>query len=112
MAISAPAAVAQPPSRAAALRGLIQGYWLTQAMYVACKLGIADVLKDGPHHPNALAQATGAHPGALTRLLRLLAGQEVFAEDADGLLPLLRPPPYFKASLPSYIVFLGAQPAA
>jgi hypothetical protein len=84
MTTSAPAPAAQQPSPMAALRGLILGYWFTQAVYVASKLGIADLLKDEPQHPDALAQAAGAHPGALTRLLRLLASQEVFAEDAHG----------------------------
>jgi hypothetical protein len=34
-------------------------YWVSQAIYVAAKLGIADLLKDGPQSCAALAAATG-----------------------------------------------------
>ena len=30
------------------LNNLMSGYWHTQAIYVAAKLGIAELLKDGP----------------------------------------------------------------
>lgn len=53
-------------------------------MYAAAKLGIADLLRDGPQHPEALARLAGAHPSALVRVLRLLASHGLFAEDADG----------------------------
>jgi hypothetical protein len=60
---------------------LASGYWHTQAVYVAAKLGIADELKDGPKSAEALASATGANPRALYRLLRALASVGIFAED-------------------------------
>jgi hypothetical protein len=84
MAISTSVATTQQPSVAAVLRDLIQGYWATQAVYAAAKLGIADLLRDGPQHPEALARVAGAHPSALVRVLRLLASHGLFAEDADG----------------------------
>ena len=52
-----------------------------QAIYVAAKLGIADLLHDGPKTSDELACASGAHPGALYRLLRVLASFGIFAED-------------------------------
>ena len=55
------------------------GYWLSQAIYVAAKLGIADLLKDGPQSCFALAAATGSDGRSLFRLLRALAGAGVFS---------------------------------
>lgn len=60
------------------------GGWIGQAVHVAAKLGIADVLESGPKTPSEIAIVTGAHPGALRRLLRMLAGLGVFAEDTEG----------------------------
>src|SRR5436190_14563441 len=60
------------------------GSFVGQAISVAAKLGIADLLKDAPQSSSALAEATGAHAGSLHRLLRLLASLDVFAEQPDG----------------------------
>ncbi len=60
---------------------LASGYWHTQAIYVAAKLGIADALTEGPRTAEELATATQAHPRALYRLLRALASVGIFAED-------------------------------
>src|SRR5512135_3707445 len=60
------------------LRQSVDGYQLSQCLYVAAKLGIADQLQDGPKHYEELAQASGAHSGALFRLLRALASAGVF----------------------------------
>jgi hypothetical protein len=63
---------------------LITGYWISQALNVAAQLGVADLLKDSPQTVSHLAEATGAHPRALYRLLRALASEGVFAEDEHG----------------------------
>jgi hypothetical protein len=63
---------------------MVAGAWVGQAVHVAAKLGIADVLESGPKTPSEIATATGSHPGALHRLLRTLASLGVFAEDAEG----------------------------
>ena len=63
------------------LARLVSGYWYTQTVYVAAKLGIADLLKDGPRSAQELAEATGTSPRALYRLLRALASIGIFAED-------------------------------
>lgn len=60
------------------------GCWLSQAIYVAAKLGIADLLQDGAKTCETLADATQTNAGALYRLLRALASLEVFAEDEHG----------------------------
>jgi hypothetical protein len=67
-------------STAAALRRLIVGYRLSLALHVAAKLGLADLLEDGPRSVEELARAAGAHPPSLYRVLRLLASEGVFAE--------------------------------
>ncbi|QDT55990.1 Multifunctional cyclase-dehydratase-3-O-methyl transferase TcmN [Caulifigura coniformis] len=70
---------------------MITGYWSTQAIYVAAKLGIADLVVSGPRTAEDLARSTGTHAPSLYRLLRALASMGVFAEDASsmfGLTPL------------------------
>jgi len=55
------------------------GYWVSQAIYVAAKLGIADLLKDEPQSCVALATATGVDAPSLFRLMRALASVGVFS---------------------------------
>ena len=68
----------------AALQQMTNGYWATQIVYVAAKLGIADLLEDGPRGIDALAAATATHAPSLYRLMRALAGLGVVAETAGG----------------------------
>jgi len=56
---------------------------VTQAVYVAAKLGIADLVKEGAETVESLAERTGAHGPSLGRLLRALASLGVFS-DEDG----------------------------
>ncbi len=62
------------------LQQLIQGFQVTQCVYVAAKLGIADLLKDGPKRSEDLAQATGTHTPSLYRVLRLLTATGLLTE--------------------------------
>ena len=81
-------------STAADLRRMIVGYRLSQALHVAAKLGVADLLADGPRHAEDLAVVTGSHPSSLYRVLRLLASEGVFEELEEGrftLTPLAEP---------------------
>jgi hypothetical protein len=73
----------QLPTEIQARMALLQmsnGYWVSQMLYAAAKLGIADLLQDGAKHCDDLAATTGTHSGALYRLLRGLASVGVFAE--------------------------------
>lgn len=72
-----------PPEELWRLFELMGGFRVTQALYVAARLGVADLLADGPKTANDLAAATGANSDALYRLLRLLASIGVFEEAAD-----------------------------
>ena len=71
----------QDSSPSAALRRLVSGYQITQAIHVADKLGIADLLAHGSRSSDDLAAATRSHPGALYRLLRALASIGIFREE-------------------------------
>jgi hypothetical protein len=72
-----------PPPQASLMR-LLSGYWTSQCIYVAAHLGLADLLADGPQSVAQLAEATGTHAPSLYRLLRGLASEGIFAEDAEG----------------------------
>lgn len=63
---------------------MMTGYWVTQALYVAAKLGIADLLRESPVSCDVLASKTGTHPQSLFRTLRALASVGVFSEVATG----------------------------
>jgi len=73
------AATKEEYSSAATLFRIATGYWVSQAIYVAAKLGIADLLKDRPQSCVALAAATGADAPSLFRLMRALAGVGIFS---------------------------------
>ncbi len=62
------------------LHYLMRGYWISQAIYVAAQLRIADHLFPGPKSADELAQDADVHPGALYRLLRTLASVGIFTE--------------------------------
>jgi hypothetical protein len=73
---------ANPPP--AHLVQMMTGYWVSQALYVAAKLGVADLLVEGPQSVEHLAAATQAHAASLRRLLRALASVGVFTETSPG----------------------------
>jgi DNA-binding IclR family transcriptional regulator len=63
----------------ATLRQLIDGYRVSQMIFVAAELGIADLLADGPKHYAEIASATRTDAPTLFRLLRALASVGLFA---------------------------------
>lgn len=60
------------------------GHYVSRAMYVAVKLGLADLLRDGPRSAEVLAAATDTHAPSLRRVLRLLVSVGIFAEREGG----------------------------
>ena len=60
------------------------GAVLPRCVHVIANLGVADAIDDMPMSADAIAAATGTHPEALARALRLLAANGVF-EYRDGL---------------------------
>ena len=63
---------------------MIVGSWVTQAIYVAAEIGIADLLANGPRTADELAGGTQTHGASLHRVLRALASIGIFDEDAEG----------------------------
>ena len=63
---------------------LVRGYRISQAVYVATRLGIPDLLADGPREIDELAHATGSHPPSLRRVLLALAGVGVLDKVGPG----------------------------
>jgi hypothetical protein len=67
------------------------GHYTSRALHLAAKLGLADLLKDGPRLVQDLAEASGTHAPSLRRLMRLLASVGIFDDlggEKFGLAPL------------------------
>src|ERR1700736_4059375 len=82
------------------LQQLFQGFLVTQCIYVAAKLGIADLLKDGPRSSEDLAKATGTHAPSLYRVLRLLTAVDLFTEGQAHSFALTPLGVYLQADVP------------
>jgi hypothetical protein len=63
---------------------MLTGFWLSQAIYVAAKLGLSDLLHQEPQTAAELAAKTNVQPEALFRLLRALASVGIYAEQPGG----------------------------
>lgn len=70
-----------PPG--AQLMEMVGSVVMAQAIYLAAKLDIAGLLKDGPKSAEFLAVATTSNEDALYRVLRALAAKGVFVELGD-----------------------------
>lgn len=66
------------------LMQLSGGLLMSAAVHNVARLGIADLLAQGPRTAAQLAAKTGSNEDALNRLLRMLASVGVFAETAPG----------------------------
>jgi len=82
MTTTAPQAPALPPG--IVLYQMSIGHYISRALHLAAKLGIADQLANGARSAGEIAEATGTHAPSLRRVLRLLASVGVFDEQADG----------------------------
>jgi len=60
------------------------GHYLSRALHVIAKLGVADLLSAGARGVEELAKATETHPPSLRRVMRLLASVGVFEEKENG----------------------------
>jgi hypothetical protein len=102
---------ATPPSPAnIQVMQLTTACWASRCLHVVAELGVADALGDQPQSTEELAKATGTHPQALYRVLRLLASVGIFEwkdgswhhTDASGFLRSAHP-----CSLRDYVRMLG-----
>jgi SAM-dependent methyltransferase len=64
-----------------AMLQLISGFWISRGIYITAKLGLADLVKDGPKTAAELAAATETHAPSLFRVLRALASVGIFTQD-------------------------------
>jgi hypothetical protein len=69
---------------------MLAGFQVSQALYVAAKVGVADHLVDGPATIETLASRVDADPLSLSRLLRTLASLGVFTQTEPGTFALTR----------------------
>ncbi|MEN3352117.1 MAG: hypothetical protein V7640_275 [Betaproteobacteria bacterium] len=77
-----PASASPPPAHVQVIQ-MATGYVFSRAIYAAARLGIADLLAEGPKSAEALASSTGAHAPSLYRLMRTLASMGYFNETED-----------------------------
>lgn len=75
---------ARPSSPRRSLLQIMEFARLSVCIYVAAKLEIPDLLKDGPLSSDSLAQMTQTHAPSLYRVLRLLAGGGILREVEPG----------------------------
>ena len=66
------------------LLDLVNSSWMCQAIHVAARLGIADLLAARAQSAEDLARTTGAHAPSLHRLMRALVTIEICREHGDG----------------------------
>jgi hypothetical protein len=78
--------VSAPPE--ALLTQIMLGSLAAQTIYVAAKLGIADLLADGPKSVEELAATTKTHAPSLYRILRAAASLNVFTEQENRVFAL------------------------
>jgi hypothetical protein len=61
---------------------MAMSHWVSHIVYVAAKLGLADLLGHGPMSADDLAGPTATHAPSLYRLMRTLASLGMMSEDA------------------------------
>jgi hypothetical protein len=95
------------------LVGQETGGWVTQAIYVAAELVIADLIVCSPRMAEELAWLARAHPGALYRVLRALASVGIFSEDAERRFSLTPAAECLRSDIPnslrSFAIITGAE---
>lgn len=63
---------------------ILAGQWVAQTISCVARLGIADLVEDGPKSAEELAVIIGAKPRPLYRLMRATAAAGVLSEGPDG----------------------------
>lgn len=95
------------------LTRLAFGVKLTQALYVAAKLGVADMLAQGPRSITKLAAYTGAHERSLYRVMRSLASIGVFREVEPKVFALTHYADALRSDAPNsfrnFAIFIGEE---
>lgn len=94
-------------------RQVFGGSWITQGVWVAAELGIADLLAQGPLTAKELAERTNSNSDALYRVLRALASAGVFVQDELGRFALLPLGNMLRSDVPgsqrAFSIMMGAE---
>lgn len=103
----------QAPPPEAILLQLGFGALMSQALYVAARLGVADLLADKPLHTSQLAAATNTKERPLYRVLRSLASLGVFSEVDPKVFALTPAASLLRSDVPNSmrngIIFMGEE---
>src|SRR5947208_14190294 len=102
--------MSEPPPASAQILQLAASRFLAKPLYVAAKLGIADLLASGAQPVEQLARRTGTDAPSLYRVLRCLASAGVFRETDDrafDLTPAAQTIASGEGSLRSMVLWLG-----
>ena len=79
---------------------LATGYMSSQAIYVAAKLGIADLLKNGSKNVDEIAHSINVNKNSLYRLLRVLASIGIFVEVEERVFDLTEKGSMLRSDIP------------
>lgn len=103
--------VKKQPSEEMELMHMIHGSRITQLIYVAAKLKIADLLDEEPKSSQEIAQIVGVHPRALYRVMRALSSLGIFSEDEFGYFHMTQLGKLLKTGMPGslagYAIMVG-----
>ena len=112
-AATAPATTEQVLPPQAFLTQMAFAHVVTQALYVAAKLGVADLIADGARPVSELAAETKTNERALYRVLRSLASVGVFKETDPKVFALTPYADALRADVPgsmrNNVIFMGAE---
>jgi O-methyltransferase domain/Dimerisation domain len=90
---------------------LVLGSLASQAVYVAAKLGIADLLVNGPKPVDELAKATETDAPSLYRVLRALASLGIFTEQDNRIFAITPAAEPLRSDVPNslrdVVIFMG-----
>jgi ubiquinone/menaquinone biosynthesis C-methylase UbiE len=89
---------------------MVSGVWISRIIYTAAKLGLADLLSQGPKSSEELARETKMDPDALYRVLRALVSLGIFVETGDRIFELNEMGAYLKTgpqTLRAFILMMG-----
>jgi hypothetical protein len=88
-------------------------YWVSQMIYATAKLGLADIMADGPKTAAEIAPVVRADAGALARMLRGLTMAGVLAEVEGGHYALAPPGEGLRSDQPgsvrNFVIMLGEE---
>lgn len=93
-----------PVTPGTALIEMVRGYQISRAIHAAASLRLADHLADGPRSSEDLANKTGAHAGALRRLLRVLVSRGILEQHDEDRYELTATSQLMRSDVPGSVL--------